>query len=81
MIRSIGIAMLLGFFAVALGAGIGTAWSEEHRDAALWEAARVSRPSEPIEAPRATLRDLTGRIVDLRDFRGEVVMLYFWATW
>jgi len=32
-------------------------------------------------APDLTLRDLDGREVNLRDLRGKVVLLDFWATW
>ncbi len=37
--------------------------------------------SQRIEAPRFALRDLAGRVVRLEDFRGHLVLLYFWATW
>jgi peroxiredoxin len=33
------------------------------------------------EAPQFALRDVNGRIVRLRDFRGKVVLINFWATW
>jgi peroxiredoxin len=41
----------------------------------------VSRPAETIVAPDIELSDLTGRPARLRDFRGRVVLLNFWATW
>ncbi|KPJ52703.1 hypothetical protein AMJ39_07185 [candidate division TA06 bacterium DG_24] len=32
-------------------------------------------------APDFTLKNLDGRDVSLRDFRGKIVLLDFWATW
>ncbi len=48
--------------------------------AAAWQAVGVT-PVEPAPAPALTLSDLAGRPVGLDEFRGRVVMLYFWATW
>jgi hypothetical protein len=36
---------------------------------------------EPQEAPGFTLPALDGARVSLASQRGQVVMLYFWATW
>lgn len=36
-------------------------------------------PAKP--APAISLPDLSGNVVKLADFRGKVVMLFFWATW
>jgi peroxiredoxin len=41
----------------------------------------VSRPAETIAAPDIELSDLAGRPGRLRDYRGRVVLLNFWATW
>lgn len=32
-------------------------------------------------APAFTLPDLEGKRVQLEDFRGQVLLLFFWATW
>lgn len=32
-------------------------------------------------ATNFSLQDLNGKTVSLADFRGQVVLLYFWATW
>jgi thiol-disulfide isomerase/thioredoxin len=32
-------------------------------------------------APAVSLKDLTGKIVKIQDFKGKVVVLNFWATW
>ncbi len=41
----------------------------------------LQQPKETVEAPDFTLRDLNGKTVQLRDFRGKVVFLNFFATW
>jgi thiol-disulfide isomerase/thioredoxin len=41
----------------------------------------VARPAEPIAASEFELVDLVGRPFRLRDLRGRVVLLNFWATW
>ena len=39
-------------------------------------------PYEPPKpAPAFALPDLDGRTAKLEDFRGKVVLLFFWATW
>ena len=40
-------------------------------------------PVDPLHkaAPQFKRTDLNGRSIDLRDYRGKVVLLNFWATW
>lgn len=35
----------------------------------------------PVPADVFTVRDLSGKLVSLGDFKGKVVLLNFWATW
>jgi thiol-disulfide isomerase/thioredoxin len=39
------------------------------------------RPWQGKDTPALALDDLSGRRVDLRDMRGRVVLVNFWATW
>jgi peroxiredoxin len=45
----------------------------------------VSRPKPPVRvggpAPNFTLPNLKGGAISLKDYRGRVVVLNFWATW
>jgi peroxiredoxin len=36
---------------------------------------------ERKEVPELILKDQSGRVVDLREYRGDVVLVSFWATW
>jgi len=56
-----------------------TAAGEDVRS--LLEALRIDIPAQPLAAPAFSLPDLNGTLVRLADFRGRIVMLYFWTTW
>jgi cytochrome c biogenesis protein CcmG, thiol:disulfide interchange protein DsbE len=49
--------------------------------ALMWGVGAVRAPSLPAEAPALVLPALDGATVDLADFRGQPVILNFWATW
>ncbi len=45
-------------------------------------AAMQIQPYDPPKAaPAFALPDLGGKTVRLEDFRGKVLLLFFWATW
>ena len=44
-------------------------------------AAGVFKYSEGTIAPGFIIKDLGGNRVRLKDFRGKVVLMFFWTTW
>lgn len=47
----------------------------------LLPAAELSVYKGDLKQPVLKLKDLNGKIRDLRDYRGQVVMVNFWASW
>jgi thiol-disulfide isomerase/thioredoxin len=48
---------------------------------AAWPRARVAPHAERVLPPPIAFQDENGKAVDLGAFRGQVVLLDFWATW
>jgi len=46
-----------------------------------FDAMQIQPYEPPKPAPSFMLPDLDGKTVRLQDFRGKVVLLFFWATW
>lgn len=46
-----------------------------------WEKMGVSLYESPKAAPAFALPALDGRTVRLEDYRGKLLLLFFWATW
>jgi thiol-disulfide isomerase/thioredoxin len=42
---------------------------------------QLNRLETPVQAPDFSLDDMDGEQHSLRDYRGKVIMLNFWATW
>ena len=63
--------LLAGSAAPAAGTGLGP----------LLDAMGILPPVKETEAPDFTLPDLAGRSRRLTEFRGQVVLINFWATW
>ncbi len=41
----------------------------------------MQRYDPPKPAPAFALPDLSGKTVRLEDFKGKIVLVFFWATW
>jgi cytochrome oxidase Cu insertion factor (SCO1/SenC/PrrC family) len=65
----------------AISAAQDGAPADKTVDPALWRAAGIVKLSRPTPPPAVILSDLSGQAVDLRQLRGQVVLVYFWATW
>jgi cytochrome c biogenesis protein CcmG/thiol:disulfide interchange protein DsbE len=61
--------------AVAVLLGIVVYWPERPRHSPLKD------PATRHTAPEFALKDASGKLVHLSDYKGKVVLLDFWATW
>ncbi len=43
--------------------------------------ARIGYLTEPLPAPEFEIKDVEGQPLSLKQYRGKVVLLTFWATW
>ena len=71
MIRSFAVTSLLAMLLAISAAQVGPDFA----------GLQVQPYDPPKPAPGFALPDLQGKTVRLKDQRGKVVMLYFWATW
>lgn len=37
--------------------------------------------AKPLPLPDFSLEDLSGKMIQIKDYRGKVLFLHFWATW
>ena len=37
--------------------------------------------TKPLRAPEFSLEDLQGKMINIRAYKGQVILLNFWATW
>ena len=79
--KTIAVLLLLGLIAAVDAARVSSASAEPAVEAAVWRAAGITPAAQPVRAPALQLGDLSGTPVDLKQFQGKLVMLYFWATW
>ena len=67
---------LIASGAVLLFSGPGLVWAEDP-----FKTLQLFRPTRQMTAPDFTVPGLRASLVRLRDFKGQVIVLNFWATW
>lgn len=68
-----------GILVAGLIVGVGTSVRPDSTPA--WGMSTADASAQPKDAPNFALETLDGDTFRLRDHRGEVVVLNFWATW
>src|ERR1700684_2234029 len=68
------------FIAVGVVALLGVMIWADHKFPAAG-APSASANATPTDAPTLTLKDLNDKDVTLQQYKGEVVLVNFWATW
>jgi peroxiredoxin len=71
----------LGLWAAASGCGSDSAQDSSSDSSAQESSADAASESSRPAAPDFSLRDVDGVVYSLRDYRGKVVFVNFWATW
>jgi cytochrome oxidase Cu insertion factor (SCO1/SenC/PrrC family) len=72
--RSVLLRMITLMAVLALSLVVAGAATDPFKDLEI-----IRLPGDP--AKEFSLPDLNGRTVSLKDYRGKVLLLYFWATW
>ncbi len=77
-LRNAGLAtLILSATVISLFMFVGSALSgTDPRDAM-----GITKFEKPEKAPEFTLKDINGKKVSLRDYRGKALFVTFWATW
>jgi hypothetical protein len=81
MSRWIAVVAMVALLAPGAVGRLAPAGAEPEIESAVWSAAGIVPFPRSLQAPPLHLSDLSGKTVDLQQFRGRLVMLYFWATW
>ena len=74
-------------YRLARGLILGCAWlltaipNVMGADVAHFQAMQLTRLSETVALPDMPLTDVEGKMVSLRSFQDQVVLLNFWTTW
>jgi len=73
---------MLRFMMALIGASIfwtqntDFTWNQSRAEQTIFHAY-----AKPMPAPDFSLENLQGKMVDLQELRGQVILINFWATW
>ncbi len=81
MIRALILAVLAGLAALIGVLHVAAVGPDPTRETDLWRAAGIARSARQVPAPSFQLQGVAGNRVDLRQFRGRIVLVYFWGSW
>ncbi len=69
------------FFCIVLILLVSLSFTAEGGEEALFSRIRISPIKGDKKAPDFSLKDLTGKKVEIKQFKGKTIFLNFWATW
>lgn len=81
MRRPLLLAALAGLLGLSGAWPVSAGQAEPAAAAALWSAVDAVPSAARAVAPSLRLAALSGGVVDLRQLRGRIVLVYFWASW
>ncbi len=73
---------MLRFMMALIGASIfwtqntDFTWNQTRAEQSIFHAY-----AKPVPAPDFSLENLQGKMVDIQEYRGRVILVNFWATW
>ncbi len=51
-------------------------WNQSHAAQNIFQSY-----AKPLRTPEFSLEDLQGKMINIQDYKGQVILLNFWATW
>ena len=81
MRRALCLAVLAGLLVLPDARPVSAVQAAPAADAALWSAVDAVPSASRSGTPSLRLPALSGGVVDVRQLRGRVVLVYFWASW
>jgi cytochrome oxidase Cu insertion factor (SCO1/SenC/PrrC family) len=75
------LSILGGLVSGLLALSLSTQLTQAETLSKAFEDFKILEFKEKPQAPEFQLKDLSGNLVNLKDYKDKVLMLVFWATW